>query len=146
VLWRGTQRAPRGQTHVETLPLFFVTLTKNLKSREIYEYNLNSLNNTVIKVELYRAQASLTQCYNCKTLAMSGPSVSNTLDVCDAVMIICIQNAQNKQNQTSWPVVCKRTILIERPPFVGEVSAHFCEQKVSHSQCNRSPQPLISFF
>jgi hypothetical protein len=56
--------APNGQTYVETLPLFLVTLIRNTKSQEIFK--LNSLNHIIIKVESYRAHTGLTQCYNCQ--------------------------------------------------------------------------------
>jgi DNA replicative helicase MCM subunit Mcm2 (Cdc46/Mcm family) len=56
--------APNGQTHVETLSLFLVTLIRKLKSQEIFK--LNSLNHIIIKVKPYRAQTGLTQCYNCQ--------------------------------------------------------------------------------
>jgi hypothetical protein len=55
----ATRRAPNGQTQVESLPLFLVTLKRNITSQEIFK--LNSLNH-IIKVELYRAQTGLTQC------------------------------------------------------------------------------------
>jgi hypothetical protein len=58
------RRAPNGQTHVETLPPFLVTLTRNIKSREIFK--LNSLNHIIIKVESYRTHTGLMQCYNCQ--------------------------------------------------------------------------------
>jgi hypothetical protein len=58
-----TRREPNRQIHVEILPVFLVTLTKNTKSQEIY--NLNSLNHIIIKVVLYRDQIGLTQCCNC---------------------------------------------------------------------------------
>jgi hypothetical protein len=58
------RRAPNGQIYVENLPLFHVTLTRNVKSREIFK--LNSLNHISIKVESYRAQTGLTQCHNCQ--------------------------------------------------------------------------------
>jgi hypothetical protein len=58
------RRAPNGQTHVETLPLYLVTLTRNLKSQEIFK--LNSLHHIIIKVGPYRAQTGLTQGYNCQ--------------------------------------------------------------------------------
>jgi hypothetical protein len=45
------QRAANGQTHVETLPLFLVTLTRNVKSQEIFK--LNSLNHIIIKEEAF---------------------------------------------------------------------------------------------
>jgi hypothetical protein len=60
----ASQTPPNGQTHVEPLPLFLVTLIRNINSHEIFK--LNCLNNTIIKVELYRAQSCLMQCYNCK--------------------------------------------------------------------------------
>jgi hypothetical protein len=55
--------APHQQIRVETLPLFLVTLTRNIKSQEIYK--LNSLNHITIKTELSRAETGFTQCYNC---------------------------------------------------------------------------------
>jgi hypothetical protein len=60
----ATRTAPNGQTHVETLPLSLVTLTRNVISQEIFK--LNSLNHVIVKVELIRAQTGLTQCYNCQ--------------------------------------------------------------------------------
>jgi hypothetical protein len=59
----ATRTAPNGQTHVETFPLFLVTLTRNVTSKEIFK--LNSLNQTIVKVEFYRAQTGLMRCYNC---------------------------------------------------------------------------------
>jgi hypothetical protein len=56
--------APNGQTHVKTLTLFLVILTRNINSQEMCK--LISLNHIMIKVELYRAQTGLTQCYNCQ--------------------------------------------------------------------------------
>jgi hypothetical protein len=55
--------ARKGQTHVEPLPLFLVTLTKNIKPQEIFK--LNSLDHIIMKVELYRDQTGLAQCYKC---------------------------------------------------------------------------------
>jgi hypothetical protein len=46
-----SRRAPNGQTYMENLPLFLVTLTRNVKSQEIFK--LNSLNHIIIKVESY---------------------------------------------------------------------------------------------
>jgi hypothetical protein len=58
----ATQSAPNGQIHVELITLFLVTLTRNIKFHEIFM--LNSLSHIIIKIELYRAQTGLTQCYN----------------------------------------------------------------------------------
>jgi hypothetical protein len=53
------RRAPNGQTYMETLPLLLVTLTRKVKSQEIFK--LNNLNHIINKVESYRAQSGLTQ-------------------------------------------------------------------------------------
>jgi hypothetical protein len=57
-----TRRAPKGQTHMETLHLFLVTLTKNIKYQEVFK--LNSLNDIIIMVEVCRAQTGPMQCHN----------------------------------------------------------------------------------
>jgi hypothetical protein len=46
----------------------------------------------------------------------------------------------------SVALVSKRTILSERPPLVGEVSANFCGYRVLRGQRNEFPRPLISVF
>jgi hypothetical protein len=55
----ATQTAPNGQTHMEPLPLFLATLTKNIKSQDTFK--LNSLNRII---KLYTDQTGLMQCYN----------------------------------------------------------------------------------
>jgi hypothetical protein len=60
----ATRRTPNGQTHLDSFPLFLVTLARNIKSQEIFK--LNTLNYIIIKVELYRGQTGLTQYYNCQ--------------------------------------------------------------------------------
>jgi hypothetical protein len=59
-----SRRTPNGQTHVETLPLFLVTLTRKAKSQDIFK--LNCLNHIIMKIELCRAQTGLAQCYSCQ--------------------------------------------------------------------------------
>jgi uncharacterized paraquat-inducible protein A len=46
------------------LPLFLVTLPRSIISQEIFK--LTSLSHIIIKVEAYRAQTGLMQCYNCQ--------------------------------------------------------------------------------
>jgi hypothetical protein len=53
-----------GGTQVANLPLFLVTLPRTEKSHTIFK--LTNLCNIIIKVEAYRAQTGLTQCYNCQ--------------------------------------------------------------------------------
>jgi hypothetical protein len=46
------------------LPLFLITLPRTPKSQDIFQ--LRSLCHIAIKVEAYKAQSGLTQCYNCQ--------------------------------------------------------------------------------
>jgi hypothetical protein len=55
-------------------------------------------------------------------------------------------NTIKTYEKNSVALVHKRTILAERPPQVGEVSANFYRQRVLRDQCNGSPRPLISIF
>jgi hypothetical protein len=77
------------------LPLFLVTLRRNVKSQEIVK--LNKLNYIIIEVESYRIQTGLGQCYNSKTLAMAEPTVSFPLDVCGLVVTTCTGNAPKEE-------------------------------------------------
>jgi hypothetical protein len=52
-----------GTTSVN-LPLFLITLTRTTKSQDIF--TLTSICHFAIKVELFKAQNILTQCYNCQ--------------------------------------------------------------------------------
>jgi hypothetical protein len=60
----ANRATPNEKKNVVPLPLFLVTLTRNIKIQEIFK--LNSLKHTIIKVELYRAQTDLKQCCNCQ--------------------------------------------------------------------------------
>jgi hypothetical protein len=48
---------------------------------------------------------------------------------------------QTANNYNSVALFRERTIPTERPPHVGEVSANFFEQRVSHGQRDESPRP-----
>jgi ribosomal protein S27E len=53
-----------GGSKTVNLPLFLITLPWYDRNQEILK--LNSQSHTVIKIEAYRAQTGLTQCYDCK--------------------------------------------------------------------------------
>jgi hypothetical protein len=61
-----TAKRPTTEGGVSNTPplLFLVTLVKNQKVPEIFK--LTTLGNIVMKVEAYRSQNRLTQCYNCQ--------------------------------------------------------------------------------
>jgi hypothetical protein len=59
----STRRSP-GEVTPALLPLFLITLPRKPKSQGIFQ--LKSLCYIAIKVEAYKAQNGLTQCYNCQ--------------------------------------------------------------------------------
>jgi hypothetical protein len=60
----ATTQKPQGGNQLVNLPIFLVTLARNFKSPEIFK--LTNISQVIIKVEAYRAQAGLTQYYNCQ--------------------------------------------------------------------------------
>jgi hypothetical protein len=71
----STRRSPAEGTSQVKLPLFLIPLPRTEKSQEIYK--LDGLCHISIKVEAYKAQTGLTQCYNCKSLATSRRTADN---------------------------------------------------------------------
>jgi hypothetical protein len=59
----SARRSPDGCKPI-TLPLFLVTLPRTAKSPEIFK--LSGLCHICIKVEAYKSQSTLTQCFNCQ--------------------------------------------------------------------------------
>jgi hypothetical protein len=55
--------SPEGGATCISLPLFLVTLARSEKSQDIFK--ITSLCNIIVKVETYKSQKGLTQCYNC---------------------------------------------------------------------------------
>jgi hypothetical protein len=98
-LMMATQTARIRQTHVEPLPLFLVTLTRNIKSQEIFK--LNSLNHVIIKVDLYRVQIG----YDCQNFGHVWANCKHPLDICVAVVATC------KANTESTPSCCICTLV-----------------------------------
>jgi hypothetical protein len=60
----ATRRTPTEGTNIANLPLFLITLPRTAKSQELFR--LTNLCHIAIRVEAYRAQNGLTQCYNCQ--------------------------------------------------------------------------------
>jgi hypothetical protein len=59
-----TRRSPSEDPAKSKLPLFLITLPRTEKSQEIFK--LTCLCHISIKVEAYKNQNGLTQCYNCQ--------------------------------------------------------------------------------
>jgi hypothetical protein len=89
---------------VEPLPLFLVTLTRNIKSQEIFK--LNSLNHIIIKQSYAELRLALCSAITAKTLAMSGPTASNPHDVYVAVVDTCIGNVLKSQLKNLHQAAC----------------------------------------
>jgi hypothetical protein len=130
--------APNGQIHMETLPLLLVTLTRNKKSQEIIK--LNSLNHIMIRVELYRAQSELTQCYHCQNF--------------DHVLANCRQPPQcvwchggqlhrecpEKTNTESTPSCCNCTLVEAEKHHSASYWSCSHAKGEEHNELPRDPQ------
>jgi hypothetical protein len=120
----ATQRAPNIKIHVETLPLLLVTLTWNIKSREIFK--LNSLNHIIIKVELYRAQTGLMQYYNYQNYGHVWDNCNQQHPRCLwwwRRRPTCIGNALKRWIQESMPSCCNCTLVEGEKPHPASYRA-----------------------
>jgi len=91
----ASRPSPEGGSHTLNLPLFLVTLPKNSKSQEIFQ--LNSLCHIVDRVEAYRTQNALTQCFSYQKLSYLGKlQTTNHLEACGVEAATFTRNAQNR--------------------------------------------------
>jgi hypothetical protein len=74
-----------------SLPLFLVILTRSRKSQEIFI--LTNPRNIVIKVDTYKTQTDLTQCYNASVSATYGSTANSPQDVSGAREAVATKNA-----------------------------------------------------
>jgi hypothetical protein len=81
---------------VETLPLFHVTLTTKFSLKKYSSRIALIILSKYVYTKLILTLRSAT---TSKTLPMSGPSASNFLDVCGAVVATCVGNALKRQIQ-----------------------------------------------
>jgi hypothetical protein len=70
-----------------------------------------------------------------------GQNVSKLTRETEAMVLVLVPN--NKTNSVA--LVRERTIPIERPPLLGDVSTNFCGLKVSRGHCNGSLRPYSRF-
>jgi hypothetical protein len=60
----SSRPSPKTGAYPTNLPLFLITLDRAEKSKDIFK--LTNICHIAVKVEAYRAQSGLTQCYNCQ--------------------------------------------------------------------------------
>jgi hypothetical protein len=128
----ATRRTPSRQTHMESLTLFLVTLTRSIQSEEIFK--LNGLNRIIIKVELFRAKTGLMQCYNCQTLAMFRPNASTPLDIHGAVVATCTENALKSRIQSM------RRVQGEKPHLASYRACSHARGELQKRGAKRAPK------
>jgi hypothetical protein len=61
---KTTRQTPPEGSHIVDLPLFLITLSRTAKSQDLFK--LTNISHIAIRVEAYKAQNGLTQCYNCQ--------------------------------------------------------------------------------
>jgi hypothetical protein len=98
-----TQTSSGGQTHVEPFPSIPCYLSKKHKITKKKKLKLNSLEH--LRLALRNATTA-------KTLAMSGPTASNSLDVCGSLVALTIHTK-------STPTCCNCTLVEGEKPHPG---------------------------
>jgi hypothetical protein len=77
-----------------TLPLFLITLPRMAKSQDISKlYNLCHVS---IKVEAYKSQNALTQCFNCQKLSHIWENYKQPAAACGVGAATCIERGRGK--------------------------------------------------
>jgi hypothetical protein len=124
----ATWRKPQGGLQTFNIPLLLVTHSWNEKTLEIFK--LTDLNHIIIKVEAYSAQGGLMQCYNCQSLATSGPTASNLLAVCDAGVATSARNALRRPTSTQTPAAATSHWQRGKPPSLKFLRLQPCERRI----------------
>jgi hypothetical protein len=127
--------APNGQRHMETLPLFLVTLTGNVNSQEIF----NSLNHIIIKVELHRAQTGLSKWYNCQNFGHVWANDKQTLRCLWCGGGHLNRECPEKTNTVSTPSCCNCTLVGEKT-FSVMSRLQPCERGMQRRRTQRAPK------
>jgi hypothetical protein len=130
----ANRRAPHGQAYVETLLLFIVKFQGTLKSQVIFK--LNNLNHIVIKVEPYRVQTGLTQCYNCLNFVHVWANCKQPLDVCGGHLP---RECPEKTNAESTPSCCSCTPVEGEKPHPAPYRGCSHAKGEGHNELPRDP-------
>jgi hypothetical protein len=80
---------------LENFPLFRVVLTRNARSHEIFK--LNSLTILSASYSYTEPRLALRRASAAETLATSGPTASNPLNVCGVLVATCIGNPRKDE-------------------------------------------------
>jgi hypothetical protein len=78
--------------------------------------------NGIYAICRYLVYMAYYYCWDSRTLLKTGHDQS----LLYTFQAIAHNNNNNNNNSNSVALVCERTILTERPPLVGEVSANYC--------------------
>jgi hypothetical protein len=99
----SARRSPDGSKPA-TLPLFLVTLSRTGKSRGVFK--LSSLCHICIKVEAYKSQSTLTQCFNRKQFGHVWPNCKQPPCCLWCGSGHLHKDCPEKGNTSSTPVCC----------------------------------------
>jgi hypothetical protein len=138
----ATRTSPNGQTHVEPLPLFLVTLTRIIKFQEIFK--LNSLNDILIKGQLYRGQTGPTQCYNCQNFDQIWANCKQPPRClwCGGVQLR--KESPEKANTEPTPSCCNCTLVRRRETSSSVISRlPPCERRTAKEENTTSSQGIL---
>jgi hypothetical protein len=82
-----------------SLPLFLITLVRNQKSLDIFK--ISRLSNIIVKVESYKSNSGLTQCYNCQRFGHTWVHCRQSPRCMWCGVVIAIENIQRRTPRVS---------------------------------------------
>jgi hypothetical protein len=114
-----TRRSHTEGASTSNIPLFLITLPRTSKSQDIFR--LTGLCHIAIKVEEYKAQSGLTQCYNCQQFGHVWANCKIP-PLCGAGADTCTKNARKKGRlplcQAAATASCWK-VKTHTPPTLG---------------------------
>jgi hypothetical protein len=128
-----------GTSHVNH-PLFLITLPRTTKSQEIFK--LTGLCHIAIKVEAYKAQTSLTQCYNCQTFAHVWPNCRQSPRCLWCKGGHLHKECPEKANTTSTPSCCNCKLAEGETPHPSNYrGCSHAQDEIRKRKAKRAPKP-----
>jgi hypothetical protein len=131
-----THRSTSEDPNKCNLPLFLITLPRNENSQDIFK--LTGLCHISIRVEAYKNQTGLTQCYNCQKFVHANCNQPSPCMCCGCGHLH--KECPEKANNTSAPASASACWQTERNPTCPSIEAAATQRKRSAEGSHKEHQ------
>jgi hypothetical protein len=116
-----TMRSSESGRRQINLPLFLITLIRNEKSQTIFK--LNGLCHIAIRVEVFKAQNGITQCYNCQTFGHIWANCRQPPRCMCAEVATCVRSARRRRKKIPPPTAATAVYRKGNDPILSAIEA-----------------------